>query len=109
MSLRAFVLEMHALPNFFIVGAAKSGTTALYRYLRQHPDVYLPDVKEPRFFAYDPDDRTRYAGPRAHELIDSVVKDRDAYEALYAGVDGESAVGDVSPAYLPSPIAASRI
>jgi hypothetical protein len=97
------------LPNFFIVGAAKSGTTALYRYLRQHPDVYLPDVKEPRFFSYDPADRTRYAGPRAHELIDSVVKDQDAYEALYAAVNGESAIGDVSPAYLASPIAAGRI
>jgi Sulfotransferase family len=97
------------LPNFFIVGAAKSGTTALYRYLSQHRDVYLPDVKEPRFFSYDPDDRTRYAGPRAHELIDSVVKDQEAYEALYAAVDGESAIGDVSPAYLPSPIAAGRI
>jgi hypothetical protein len=97
------------LPNFFIVGAAKSGTTALYRYLRQHPDVYLPDVKEPRFFSYDPSDRTQYAGPRAHELIDSVVKDQAAYEALYAAVNGESAIGDVSPAYLPSPIAAGRI
>jgi Sulfotransferase family len=97
------------LPNFFIVGAAKSGTTALYRYLRQHPDVYLPDVKEPRFFSYDPDDRTRYAGPRAHELIDSVVKDQNAYEALYAAVNGERAIGDVSPAYLPSPVAAGRI
>jgi Sulfotransferase family len=97
------------LPNFFIVGAAKSGTTALYRYLRQHPDVYLPDVKEPRFFSYDPDDRTRYAGPRAHELIDSVVKDQAAYEALYEAANGERAIGDVSPAYLPSPIAADRI
>jgi Sulfotransferase family len=97
------------LPNFFIVGAAKSGTTALYRYLRQHPDVYLPDVKEPRFFSYDPDDRTRYAGPRAGQLIDSVVKDRAAYEALYDAAGGESAIGDVSPAYLPSPIAAGRI
>jgi Sulfotransferase family len=97
------------LPNFFIVGAAKSGTTALYRYLRQHPDVFLPDVKEPRHFAYDPDDHTEYAGPRAHVLIDSVVKDRARYEALYAGVNGERALGDASPAYLVSPIAAGRI
>jgi hypothetical protein len=98
-----------ALPNFFIVGAAKSGTTALYRYLRQHPDVYLPEVKEPRFFAHDPDDDTEYAGPRAHVLIDSVVKDLAQYEALYAGVNGERAIGDASPAYLPSPVAAERI
>jgi Sulfotransferase family len=98
-----------SLPNFFIVGAAKSGTTALYRYLRQHPDVYMPDVKEPRHFAYDPEDREPYGGPGAQDLIDSIVKDRAEYEALYADVNGERAVGDASPAYLTSPVAAGRI
>jgi hypothetical protein len=97
------------LPNFFIVGAAKAGTTALYRYLRQHPEVYLPAVKEPRFFSYDPSDATRYAGPGAQELIDSVVKDLATYESLYQGVTHEKAIGDASPAYLPSPVAARRI
>jgi hypothetical protein len=98
-----------ALPNFFIIGAGKSGTTALYRYLRQHPDVYLPDVKEPRFFAHDPDDQTVYAGPNAERLMDSVVKDLPAYESLYEGVTREKAVGDASPAYLSSPVAARAI
>jgi len=37
-------------PNFFIVGAAKAGTTSLYHYLRQHPDVFMPDDKEPWHF-----------------------------------------------------------
>jgi hypothetical protein len=97
------------LPNFFIVGAAKAGTTALYRYLRQHPEVYLPDKKEPRFFAYDPSDRTVYGGPNAKRLIDGVVKDLTAYESLYQGVTHEKAVGDASPAYLSSPVAARRI
>jgi hypothetical protein len=98
-----------ALPNFFIVGAAKSGTTALYRYLRRHPEIYLPAVKEPRFFSYDASDATSYAGPGARELIDSVVKDRATYESLYEGVTREKAVGDASPSYLVSPIAARRI
>jgi Sulfotransferase family len=96
-------------PNFFLVGAAKSGTTALYRHLREHPDVFLPEVKEPRFFAHDPGDRTQYGGPGAQALVDSVVKDPAEYEALYAGANGETAVGDASPAYLPSPGAAARI
>ncbi|GAB4389146.1 MAG: sulfotransferase [Thermodesulfovibrionales bacterium] len=39
------------LPDFLIVGAARSGTTSLYNYLRQHPQIFLPDVKEPSFFA----------------------------------------------------------
>ena len=39
------------MPNLFIVGAAKAGTTALYHYLAQHPQVFLPRIKEPMFFS----------------------------------------------------------
>jgi hypothetical protein len=42
-----------ARPNFFIVGAPKCGTTALYEYLRPHPNIFMPKVKEPHFFATD--------------------------------------------------------
>jgi len=40
-------------PNFFIVGAPKCGTTALYEYLRPHPNIFMPRIKEPHFFAKD--------------------------------------------------------
>jgi Sulfotransferase domain len=40
-------------PNFFIVGAPKCGTTALFEYLRSHPNIFVPKVKEPHFFAKD--------------------------------------------------------
>lgn len=40
-------------PNLFIVGAPKSGTTSLFHYLGQHPDVHAPTVKEPHFLADD--------------------------------------------------------
>ena len=43
---------MH-IPNFFLFGAPKCGTTALYEYLRTHPNVFLPRLKEPHFFADD--------------------------------------------------------
>jgi len=39
------------LPNFFIVGAAKSGTTSLYHHLCQHPDVFMSPVKGPNCFS----------------------------------------------------------
>ena len=39
------------LPNFLIIGTAKGGTTSLYHYLAQHPDIYMSPTKEPRFFA----------------------------------------------------------
>jgi hypothetical protein len=39
------------LPNFLIIGAAKAGTTSLYHYRRQHPDVYMSPGKEPDYFS----------------------------------------------------------
>lgn len=40
-------------PNFFILGAAKAGTTTLHEYLSAHPDIYMSRVKEPQFFSHD--------------------------------------------------------
>jgi Sulfotransferase family len=42
---------MPRLPNFFIVGAPKTGTTSLYLYLDQHPEIYMAAIKEPNYFA----------------------------------------------------------
>jgi hypothetical protein len=39
-----------SMPNFLIIGAAKSGTTVLYQYLKEHPQIYMSPVKEPKFF-----------------------------------------------------------
>jgi hypothetical protein len=41
------------MPNFLIIGAAKAGTTALYSYLKQHPQIYMSPEKEPHFFAFE--------------------------------------------------------
>ena len=41
------------LPNFFVIGAGKSGTTSLYYYLKQHPEVYMSPIKGPKFFAFE--------------------------------------------------------
>ena len=61
--------RMHRpLPNFFLVGAFKAGTTAFYQYLRQHPDVYLSPRKEPAYFVHE--SRTERLNPvwrRRHE------------------------------------------
>jgi hypothetical protein len=38
------------LPNFLIIGAAKSGTTSLYHYLGQHPDIFMSPIKEPNYY-----------------------------------------------------------
>ena len=52
-SSRASALEARggALPDFLIIGAMKCGTTSLYHYLRDHPQIFMPTIKAPEFFA----------------------------------------------------------
>jgi hypothetical protein len=46
-------IDIGNLPNFFIIGAAKAGTTTLFDLLKQHPQIYLPFNKEPMYFSHD--------------------------------------------------------
>jgi hypothetical protein len=90
-------------PDFFVVGHPKCGTTALYEMLRRHPQVFMPDLKEPRFFAedmYAPEHR-----PRSGELPRSL----EEYLALFAGAAPDQRAGEASPFYLASSTAASQI
>ena len=88
------------MPNFLVVGAQKAGTTALYQYLKQHPDVYMSPVKEPHFFAFEGRDLD-YRGPRDRETLGHmVVRDEGAYRELFAGAGGEKARGEASAMYL---------
>lgn len=88
-------------PNFLIIGVAKAGTTSLYHYIRDHPEVYLSPTKEPCFFAHE--EKTAERQP------DKVVTTLDAYGALFDGVTTETAVGEASPVYFHSPLAPPRI
>jgi hypothetical protein len=74
------------LPNFLVIGAAKGGTTSLYQYLRQHPDIYMSPMKEPNYFT----DEDQLFGKRS-------VRSRDEYERLFDGVNGEHAIGEATP------------
>ena len=76
------------MPNFLIVGAAKSGTTSLYHYLNQHPDIFMPKWKELSFFSRDP------FGP-LHK-----VKKPEYYYKVFAKARNQSAVGEASTSYL---------
>jgi hypothetical protein len=84
-------------PDFFIVGAPKSGTTALYEYLRQHPDLYLPERKELRYFGQDLDVRDR------RKLT------VDEYLAYFAAAAPDARIGTAYVWYLYSRSAASEI
>ena len=89
------------LPNFLVVGAGRSGTTSLHHYLRQHPEVFLPGVKSPSYFYCH---RMSTPENRVHARVtrDYFIYDTRIYEALFDDVRGESAIGEVSPAYLAS-------
>jgi hypothetical protein len=97
------------MPNFLVIGAQKSGTTALYHYLRQHPQVYMSPVKEPHFFVFENKD-VDYRGPRDREILSQmVVTEIEAYSKLFGGVTDETAVGEASAGYLHSPEAPGHI
>lgn len=84
-------------PDFYIVGAAKSGTTSLFRYLAQHPSIFVPWKKEPHYFA----DPSVHAGGEYCTL--------DAYLRLYQDCPRGVRAGDGSTSYLPSRSSAARI
>jgi len=97
------------MPNFLVVGAAKAGTTALYYYLKQHPQIYMSPEKEPKFFALE-GDKLNFRGPGDRENIcKSAITDIETYRQLFQGVTNEIAIGEASPLYLYSPKAAERI
>ena len=80
------------LPNFFLIGAPRSGSTALYHALRQHPDVFMTERKEPTYYAVcDGHD----AAP-GEERLRWPIRNRVDYLSLFDGVRGERAVGEAS-------------
>jgi hypothetical protein len=97
------------MPNFLVIGAMKAGTTALYSYLEQHPDVYMSPVKEPNFFCFE-GERPGFRAPQDQEGINRTsVTDIDDYRALFRGTRGEAAIGEASHWYLYHPKAPGRI
>jgi hypothetical protein len=118
---------MSRLPNFFVVGAPKAGTTSLYHYLDQHPGIYMSAIKEPCFFStefrrenFDPvlrrmvargsHDLSRFlAGPMLEKRFGGIVTAWEDYQRLFANAITESALGEASVCYLWSPTAPERI
>lgn len=96
------------LPNLLVIGAAKSGTTALYHYLNQHPQVYMSPNKEPNFFAFE-GQQVAFRGPGDRKMVESTITTLEAYGEEFAAVSNEIAVGEASPWYLYSPQAPQNI
>jgi hypothetical protein len=87
---------MTGRPDFFIAGAPKCGTTALFAYLSQHASVFMPRIKEPKFFCTDLRTNGGVYAP-------------DEYRALFAPAPAQCVTGEASTLYLYSKVAIERI
>ena len=104
-------------PNFFIVGAAKSGTTSLYNYLKQHEDVFMSPIKEPQYFGDDIhgesfgkfDALSYFKTSPLPEMHIANVNNWEDYQKLFAEGQERKAIGEASTAYLFSKSAAREI
>jgi len=90
-------------PNFFIVGTPKAGTTSLYHYLEEHPEVYMSPIKETNYFSQ--------IDIKAQHLYynETHVNTAEEYEAQFKGVTDEKAIGEASVSYLFYPGVPGRI
>jgi hypothetical protein len=117
-------MDSPKLPNFILAGAPTSGTTSLFHYLKQHPQVFMCPIKEPTFFASEDilareDLRAKLA--RQRTTLNAYLEDRqdrpkqawvtkwDDYVRLFRGVRDEIAIGEASVSYLWLPSAAPAI
>jgi len=82
------VTPVNRLPDFLIVGAQKAATTSLWAYLRGHPEVFMPAMKEPNYFIRE--------GNWSLGL--------DWYRSLFAGCRKDEVAGEASPGYSAFPI-----
>lgn len=102
------------VPDFFIIGQPKSGTTALYEMLRRHPEIFMPSLKEPMFLATDLRPRVRGRRGRSvhvrwEEYQTSLPTTLEEYLALFEEAAPDQQVGEASVLYLFSRSAAPSI
>ena len=100
------------MPNFLLIGVPKAGTSSLYHYLRQHPEIYMPSppYKEPNFFAFE-GEQLNFTGPGDDRaaLNKYTITDLEAYQKLFQEVKDEVAIGEASIIYLYLPKTAAAI
>lgn len=94
-------------PIFFVVGAQKAGTTTIYALMRQHVDLFLPDLKESHFFSL-PSPEHHYKDTAADRMNKTAIRSQQSYAALFED-SGTRVCGEVCPTYLYPDFVAERI
>jgi len=92
-------------PNFLLVGAAKSGTTTLYNYLKAHPQIYMPTRKEPLYFIseviqYHKTDKWMRKAIKNNKGRKVYIDNIDDYLKLFECASNEIAIGEATATYL---------
>jgi len=100
---------MTKIPNFFVVGAPKCGTTTLYQYLKSHPEVFLPEIKELNFFNKDLIKESIDYHNWLYNLLSLHITTERDYLELFKKCGGRKIIGDISPWYFISRVAAEEI
>jgi hypothetical protein len=95
-------------PDFYLVGHAKCGTTAMWQMLRSHPQIFMPERKEPQFFARNPQPPVP-GEPKRFEQTGRGAETMEEYLALFSAARADQRVGEASTFYLWSPDAPARI
>jgi hypothetical protein len=98
-----------ALPDFFVIGAPKAGTTAVHAALARHPQLYLSPVKEPKFFLCDGAPPARIHGPGDAHSAREWIWERDRYEALFDAAPAGKLRGESTAFSLYDPAAHDRM
>jgi len=86
-------------PDFVVVGSPRCGTTSLFFYLKQHPEIFLPQRKELHFFSYDLLARNAN-GPGDRDVLRSLCASEAEYLQCFDEAKPRQVVGEISPSYL---------
>ncbi len=97
------------LPNFLIIGAQKCGTSSLYQYLKQHPQIYMSRIKEPQFLAIEGEPYLPRAKGSGGLARIQGIRDFETYCQQFQGVSDEIAIGEASALYIYVPKTIERI
>ncbi|MGD0311811.1 MAG: sulfotransferase [Acidimicrobiales bacterium] len=97
------------LPDFFVLGSPKAGTTALHSALAEHPQLYMSPVKEPKYFLCDGRPPPQEGGPGDAHSYREWVWSRPEYEKLFAAAPSGALLGESTPFYLADFAAHRRI
>lgn len=90
---------MKIFPNFLIIGFPKAGTTSVYQHLRSHPEIYMPNNTELRYFN-NTQVLKHLGGPGDTKIPNKICNDQAEYEAYFFDYSGEKAIGECTTDYI---------